>query len=681
MDYIQKLEKIFDKKINITTHQGLNTAIQVLKKDYLNQVSYHVNWANSIKEDLIDPIVEFYEKQTEQGRIINNDIRKIEKEFADIYMKLDTAKTSFHKSAREAERLKLQSEIFKHNNINSINDNNVKISINKYELTFQKALKEAKDIERNYIIALNTTNISREEYIDKMTKGLTKFQTLEEDYISFVKDCLRKFVVYQVALNRNLQYDIEKKASAMEGIDIRSEIVTFIETNKTNSIPPYKIEFEPYISEIMLPKKNEFNMNISTDKANLISKTVKSLVIPSMFEDDETIVQENKDVNILSESGNKMKITVSNIKKSILDIKETGEIKDNISEEKNNKKDEQNEKAKEPSVSDNINNDKKDEIKEPRKSDKNEEKKESTSTSTINTKEDKISEIYLNVKEFINSIFYSTEPEFSLDTNKSTHKGFTEVNTILEYAWEGRNLSYDEKYIFVQNTKKRINRKHFLDRLNKIRSDGMFSLDSKSYNSIAMLINIILPECASDENYDLLKQIITLSQTFYKIASEPNKPRVFIHKAIDNHNIWKSEKLWRELIRYSINEELQQQKTLSSHNNESLVDKLTRASQIALVQVTSFTYNMLNYTVIKNHIKNIVLDFSEYYGFTKDQEDELINTIKNYDYSYSSNNSFINATTSNSGKSEINDKIKDEKIENEVKVNNKPISKEDTNIN
>jgi len=35
---------------------------------------------------------------------------------------------------------------------------------------------------------------------------------MEEKYIEFVKDLMRKYVIYQVSNVRNLQYDVDKKA-------------------------------------------------------------------------------------------------------------------------------------------------------------------------------------------------------------------------------------------------------------------------------------------------------------------------------------------------------------------------------------------------------------------------------------------------------------------------------------
>lgn len=79
-------------------------------------------------------------------------------------------------------------------------------------LRSQNLLKEAKESERAYISSLNSANNVRDIFLEGTKRILQEFQTLEEKYIEFVKDLMRKYVVYQVSNVRNLQYDIDKKA-------------------------------------------------------------------------------------------------------------------------------------------------------------------------------------------------------------------------------------------------------------------------------------------------------------------------------------------------------------------------------------------------------------------------------------------------------------------------------------
>jgi hypothetical protein len=76
-------------------------------------------------------------------------------------------------------------------------------------------LKEAKEAERQYLHNITIANNSMEFYVESMKRILNEFQGLEEKLIEGIKDALRKYVIYQVALIRNLQYDIEKKANVI----------------------------------------------------------------------------------------------------------------------------------------------------------------------------------------------------------------------------------------------------------------------------------------------------------------------------------------------------------------------------------------------------------------------------------------------------------------------------------
>ncbi len=76
----------------------------------------------------------------------------------------------------------------------------------------QNALKEAKESEKAYILSLNYANNIRDIFIDATKRILSDFQSLEEKYVEFLKDSLRKYTIFQVSLVRNLQYDIDKKA-------------------------------------------------------------------------------------------------------------------------------------------------------------------------------------------------------------------------------------------------------------------------------------------------------------------------------------------------------------------------------------------------------------------------------------------------------------------------------------
>lgn len=207
VDYAKGMKRIYDMNYAVTKMPSLLNGIITFKNDLYNQYEYTVEFASSLQDDIINPLENFLSEQNNQGKSLNNEARKVEKDFKSCIERLEKSRIKFHTSAKMAEDMKIQSELAK------INQNNISENKIKLELRAQNCLKEAKENERVYISNIGIANNMREQYIEVMKKMMNEFQTLEENLVNTVKDSLRKYIIYQVALLRNLQYDIEKKAS------------------------------------------------------------------------------------------------------------------------------------------------------------------------------------------------------------------------------------------------------------------------------------------------------------------------------------------------------------------------------------------------------------------------------------------------------------------------------------
>ncbi len=82
---------------------------------------------------------------------------------------------------------------------------------NKLSVKYDSAYNEQKEAELAYTHQLSYTNNLRNNYIEVVKNILNEFQIIEENYIDFMKDTLRKYNFYQVPLFRNIQYDNERK--------------------------------------------------------------------------------------------------------------------------------------------------------------------------------------------------------------------------------------------------------------------------------------------------------------------------------------------------------------------------------------------------------------------------------------------------------------------------------------
>jgi hypothetical protein len=219
-------------------------ALNCFRADLYNQYQSAIEFTTSLKDGIIEPLRTFLETQVTNGRKYHIEIKELETEYKSVYDRLEKSKVRFHSYAKIAEESKLQSEVSKNNT------NLSKEQKNKFLNKAQNCIKEAKEAEKVYIDTLNFANSFRERYIEGTKRVLDEFQIMEEKFIEFTKECLRKYFEYQFILIKSYNTDYEKKIKSIELVNTNFDIKDFIEKNSTNIFPPYKFEFIPYTSDV-----------------------------------------------------------------------------------------------------------------------------------------------------------------------------------------------------------------------------------------------------------------------------------------------------------------------------------------------------------------------------------------------------------------------------------------------
>ena len=293
LNLAENLKKLSESKNPITTFESLNEGILGFKGDMYNQFNYLSELLLGMKDEIIKPLSSAY--KTFCKKIDNNlsETSTINEEYQNSIRQMEIYKNKFHSSVYSAEQSKLKVEYYK-KKINSINDSdknpknkeikdNYIINLKKEENRANNFLKEAKNNEIDYITLINNTNILQDEYIEIKKRNLNEIQELEEELGEVIKDSLRKFIIFQVAYLRNMQYDVDKKVKILEGVNIRSDIQKFINSNKKDTIPPKKFEYIPYTSKLNIkeeekgkPTKQIIPPEISKEVNNFISNVFPS---------------------------------------------------------------------------------------------------------------------------------------------------------------------------------------------------------------------------------------------------------------------------------------------------------------------------------------------------------------------------------------------------------------------
>ena len=306
----ETLKNLSESKKSITTFESLTEGILGFKGDMYNEYNYLSELIVGMRDEIIKPLTAAYKMFSK--KIDNNfsETSTINKEYINSLNRMEIYKNKFHSSVYAAEQSKLKAEYYK-KKINSLNNatdkeknkellNEYNINLKQEETKANSYLKDAKNNEKIYISLINNTNILQEEYIEIKKRNLEEIQELEESLGEYIKDSLRKFIIFQVAYLRNMQYDVDKKAKILEGINLRNDIQKFINDNKKDIIPLKKFEYVPYISKLNLKEGEKNSMNLKKIPEDIIKEVNNfiSTVFPSNRFEEIKFLKSKENVDI-----------------------------------------------------------------------------------------------------------------------------------------------------------------------------------------------------------------------------------------------------------------------------------------------------------------------------------------------------------------------------------------------
>ena len=227
-----------------------------------------------MKDEIINPLSLLYQTTLKKLNYNIYEMSSIEKSYRSSVERLEDTKNNFHYYAKSAEESKIMAELYKERNNNNYNE-----LIKEEETKMLDYLKRSKDNEKMYVETIDRTNELQEEYIEIKKRNLNELQEMEEEIAENIKDSFRKFIVFQVAYLRNMEYDIKNKSLIFENINIKRDINKFINNNKTQITQLYKYEYVPYISEFENKIVKDKNMpNIYSEKVKMSVKLFMSNV-------------------------------------------------------------------------------------------------------------------------------------------------------------------------------------------------------------------------------------------------------------------------------------------------------------------------------------------------------------------------------------------------------------------
>ena len=212
------------------------------------------------------------------------------------------------------------------------------------------------------------------------------------------------------------------------------------------------------------------------------------------------------------------------------------------------------------------------------------------------------SKITEKVNNEINSLFLKNKKKES----KEESNIFNFINTCIKFISQEKEYDKEQLLKLLEKTEYR---KKFFFALNQYRIEGIFELQKKTFNELSFLFNNLISFAILDEDYDSIKSIIILSQTFYLGKNK----ELFLNACIENNKIWKEKLLWENLIDFSINEELNNPKDFYMFLDENSKSREQRINSTITSSIITFIFNMKLFDYPEEKYKELIDDLVEKY--------------------------------------------------------------------
>ena len=170
--------------------------------------------------------------------------------------------------------------------------------------------------------------------------------------------------------------------------------------------------------------------------------------------------------------------------------------------------------------------------------------------------------------------------------------------------------------------------------LNKFRNCSCLNNNIKLIDTLGKILNIILNKAFMNQNYEVAKNCIIFSKTFF-YNSEDNI-RHFLLEKIRNHEWLTKKEFWTNFILININQELN--KFLSFYKditisdiekiNEKITDKIkNKLSELLFSQILPYVSNMSEFNISNTLISEIIVEFCSKYRYLNEEKIEGILSI------------------------------------------------------
>ena len=538
---------------------------------------YHKYYYNNIFDNILSPLKDIIDNKKCLITKTFCDSMKNTDKFNKIIQNIISKQENYYNSCKELSVCLSEIEIYAINTETKKKQSVSKTLISKKD----KALEKLNRMQNEYLNIITESNVILRDYNLKTDTILNYLEKEFKQINTCIKNCLINYSKNKIQLSKDI-LDMTNHGlnTCYEKIDIDNDIKNFVIKNATKEFKYHKFEYNPF-------KLKDINKNL-------------------LFND----VKENSKIQQVNYDR-----VIQNVKKFFVDNKITGTDSDYIERMVNSLKKIKLELSIKYDLLLNINKDDENKnliIEFPKNENNN-----IINTNIHNNKiVDKEKEIMNNIKYVENFINKLTIGELDLENDIS------KIKTMLQKS--------KENFIYLE---------YIINGLNNYRSHGNYILKEKTYEYFLNLFIFILENFS--KNDFIIKNLLTFSQTFYKINKINKNPKYYILYSISNNPLFNKSETWHKVINYSltnfaVNKDLsikmekeEREKKLSYNIYNILVENL---SIMKLFGVNDKIYDgVKNYFIqlYKINYENITKDIENfykenYYSINQENERELI---------------------------------------------------------
>lgn len=217
------------------------------------------------------------------------------------------------------------------------------------------------------------------------------------------------------------------------------------------------------------------------------------------------------------------------------------------------------------------------------------------------------------------------------DFDEQKEKNRNEKRKLIESMFDINVEIADEKY------------KELINSINDISTQNIFILIMSFHRTISKrskkfidlmgeCLNIIIDISKKDNNYEMIKNCVILSQTYYYLDEKDNQ-KIYIFQKITKNEFFKDDNFWINFIENMINIQF---KIYEKNNNLIGINLSTgegvnfnsnnnnKLSDLMFTQLLPFVNNMIDFNMDKNKIINVVKYFNDKYKYLSQKDYEAI---------------------------------------------------------